>query len=278
MKRTPLSGFGALFVGTSKTFSGNRRRFPGQFKAREERCQSNNGVMWTGRALALFVIALLMCVGQVRAQSAPELQDQVRQLASTAAGTLRAGARIDVEVGQLNPRLRLAACPTIQPYLPPGLPMWGRTRIGLRCIDGPVRWNVSLPVTVHAHAPALVAAQALPAGTVLTKEHLTVAEIDLAAEPAPAYAASEAAALVGRTIAKPLAAGDALRATSLHKRQFFAAGETVQVQAAGAGFSIGSAGQALSPGIEGQDVRIRLENGRTVTGRAVGERHVEVLL
>ena len=180
----------------------------------------------------------------MRAQSAPELQDQVRQLASSAAGTLRAGARIDVEVGQLNPRLRLAACPTIQPYLPPGLPMWGRTRIGLRCVDGPVRWNVSLPVTVHAHAPALVAAQALPVGTVLTAEHLKVAEVDLAAEPAPA----------------------------------FAAGETVQVQAAGAGFSIGSAGQALSPGIEGQDVRIRLENGRTVTGRAVGERHVEVLL
>lgn len=231
--------------------------------------------MWFARALAC--IALLLSVGAVRAQ-VPGLQDQVRELASTAAGHLKTGARIEVEVGQLNPRLRLAPCKTIQPYLPRGLPMWGRTRIGLRCVDGPVRWNVSLPVVVHARAPALVAAQALPAGTVLTSAHLTVAEVDLAAEPGPAFVAGEVDALVGRSLARPLSAGEALRATALEKRRWFAAGERVSVEATGAGFTISNAGQALSPGIEGQDVRIRLENGRTVTGRAVGERHVEVLL
>ncbi|MBV8501791.1 MAG: flagellar basal body P-ring formation protein FlgA [Paucibacter sp.] len=231
--------------------------------------------MWIDRAFTL--AALLVCGEAARAQEAG-VQDEVRELAKAAAGQLKSGARVEVEVGQLNPRLHLASCNKVQPYLPPGLPMWGRTRIGLRCADGPVRWNVSLPVTVKVFAPALVAAQALPAGTVLSREQLSVAEVDLAAEPGTAFAGGEAAALVGRSLARPLAAGDALRVTSLSKRQFFAAGETVTVQASGAGFSIGSAGQALSPGIEGQDVRIRLENGRTVTGRAVGERQVEVLL
>ncbi|XHS76709.1 flagellar basal body P-ring formation chaperone FlgA [Burkholderiaceae bacterium UC74_6] len=234
------------------------------------------------RTLAVLLLSLpiqLLMAGGAAAQSpSPQgaLDEQVRQLASTAAKAQQHGARIEVEVGQLNPRLRLAACATVEPYLPPGLPMWGRTRIGLRCASGPVRWNVSLPVTVHVYARALVAAQPLPAGTVLAAEHLKVAEIDLAGEPGSPFL--EADAPIGRSLARPLGAGETVRATALHKRQWFAAGEVVAVSAGGSGFRIDVSGTALSPGIEGQDVRIRLENGRTVTGRAVGERQVEVLL
>jgi flagella basal body P-ring formation protein FlgA len=35
---------------------------------------------------------------------------------------------------------------------------------------------------------------------------------------------------------------------------------------------------ALSAGVEGQSVRVRTPAGRTVTGRAAGDRVVEVLL
>jgi flagella basal body P-ring formation protein FlgA len=235
------------------------------------------------RAFAVLLLGLptlLVMAGGAGAQStqsAPNaLDEQVRTLAATAAQSQQRGARIEVEVGQLNPRLRLAPCAGIEPYLPPGLPMWGRTRIGLRCASGPVRWNVSLPVTVHVYARALVAAQPLPAGTVLAAEHLKVAEIDLAGEPSNPFL--EADAPIGRSLARPLAAGEAVRASALHKRQWFAAGAIVSVSAGGSGFRIDLSGTALAPGIEGQDVRIRLENGRTVTGRAVGERQVEVLL
>jgi len=229
------------------------------------------------RAVALLLLSLpiaLLMAGGAAAQSA--LDDQVRQLATTAARVQSQGARIEVEVGQLNPRLRLAPCAGIEPYLPPGLPMWGRTRIGLRCASGPVRWNVSLPVTVHVYARALVAAQALPAGTILAAEHLKVAEIDLAGESGNPFLEPDAP--IGRSLARPLVVGEAVRATALHKRQWFTAGEVVSVSAGGSGFRIDLSGTALSPGVEGQDVRIRLENGRTVTGRAVGERQVEVLL
>jgi flagella basal body P-ring formation protein FlgA len=52
----------------------------------------------------------------------------------------------------------------------------------------------------------------------------------------------------------------------------------VTVQVVGSGFSIASEGQAMAPGMEGQDVKVRFDSGRVVTGRAVGERRVEVLL
>lgn len=187
-----------------------------------------------------------------------------------------AGSRVEVQLGQLDPRLRLAPCAQIQPYLPPGHRAWGRTRIGLRCTDGATRWNVSLPVTIQVFAKALVSREALPAGTELTAAQLRLADVDIAAEGGAVF--TDAAQLAGRVLQSPLDAGEALRSHDLRARRWFAAGDRVQVLAAGAGFAITGEGQALEPGLEGRDVRVRFENGRTVTGRAVGERRVEVLL
>ena len=50
-------------------------------------------------------------------------------------------------------------------------------------------------------------------------------------------------------------------------RQWFTAGETVRVVAAGPGFALESEAQALSNGIEGQPARVRTESGRVLTGQ-----------
>ena len=77
----------------------------------------------------------------------------------------------------IDPRLRLAPCARITPYLPAGSRPWGRTRVGLRCEDGPTHWNVSLPVTVQIFAPALVLREPLPAGAELSPDLLAEAEV-----------------------------------------------------------------------------------------------------
>ncbi len=206
-----------------------------------------------------------------------ELSSQVQKIAQAGARVgMPAQARVDVQVGRLDPRLKLAACHQVQPYLPPGLQMWGRTRIGLRCLDGAVRWNVSLPVTVKVYARALVAADTLPAGALLTQALLSTAEIDIAAEAGAVF--TDADSLVGRTLNRPLAAGEAVRVTSLKLRQWFAAGDTVMVRAIGSGYSVAREGQAMTAGLEGQNVKVRFENGRTISGRVVGDRAVEMLL
>jgi flagella basal body P-ring formation protein FlgA len=183
---------------------------------------------------------------------------------------------VEVEVGQLDARLRLAPCQRVEPYLPAGASPWGRTRVGLRCLQGTTRWNVYLPVTVKAFGRALVAAAALPAGTVLAAQDLREEEVDFAAGPGNAIA--DAAAAVGRALARPLAAGEPLHATDLKARQYFAAGQTVQVVAVGDGYQVSSEGQALSPGLEGRPVRVRTDSGRVVSGVAVAENRVEIAL
>lgn len=231
----------------------------------------------------LRLMASLSCLllaglnAQAQAVLDPALVERVRQLAETAArATAPPGTRVVVETGQLDARLRLAPCRQVQPYLPAGVAAWGRSRIGLRCTDGTARWNVTLPVRVAVYGRTIVAGAALPAGVVLTQEHLALADIDIAAEPGAVF--TDPAQLLGRTLARPLAAAEAVRAPALKARQWFAAGETVKVLALGPGFAVASEAQALSAGIEGQDVRVRFESGRVASGRAVGDRQVELPL
>ncbi len=184
--------------------------------------------------------------------------------------------RVEVSLGALDERIRLAPCLRMEPYLPPGTRPWGRIRIGLRCLEGATRWNVYLPATVRVFGQALTASADLAPGRALSAEVLRLAEVDLAAEASPALV--DADALRGRSLARPLAAGQVLREHHLRPRQWFGVGETVRLLAQGRGFAIRSEGRALGPGLDGQTVRVMVEGGRVVSGIARAERTVEVLL
>ncbi|MDO9313924.1 MAG: flagellar basal body P-ring formation chaperone FlgA [Burkholderiaceae bacterium] len=248
--------------------------------------------------LALMAGILILCTPlRVQAQAAAGesidalLVDQVRELALLAtqqtAGAQTAGAtnastgigkpiRFDVVVGALDPRLKLAPCRRIEPYLPPGVRLWGKARIGLRCTEGVRAWNVYLPITVRVYGNALVAALPLPAGATVRETDLRLAEIDLAEENGAVVTSSALA--VGRTLARPLTAGQGVRQTDLKLRQWFAAGDTIKVLATGPGFSVAGSGQALTPGLEGQSARVRTEGGQVITGMPIGTRELEVSL
>ncbi|MDQ5898796.1 MAG: flagellar basal body P-ring biosynthesis protein [Pseudomonadota bacterium] len=190
----------------------------------------------------------------------------------------RPALRVEVEPGRIDPRLRLAPCRRVEPWLPRELRLTGAPlRIGLRCVDGPVRWNVHLPVTVRLWGPGLAATADLPAGTVLQAAHLRVAEVDWAARPQDA-ALVDATALEGRVLGQALAAGTPLHRSALRARRWFEAGETVRVRAHGGGYEISAQARALGPGVEDQPVQVKLDNGRIVRGTARAAQLVELAL
>ena len=205
-----------------------------------------------------------------------QVETMARNGASAATAQQAPGMRVDVKVGKLDPRLKLAPCQHIDTYLPPGLPVWGATRIGMRCTQGTKLWNVSIPIQVSVFAQATIVRAALPAGTVLDASQLAQAEVDIAA--APGAAVPDPLLVVGRTLGRGVAAGATLRQTDLKARQFFAAGETVRVTALGKGWSVETEGQAVGPGIEGQNVNVRTEAGRLLSARPTGQGQVEVTL
>ncbi|MCP5286191.1 MAG: flagellar basal body P-ring formation protein FlgA [Burkholderiaceae bacterium] len=204
------------------------------------------------------------------------LQGWTRDHAQAGVPAGQGAARVEVELGRLDPRLRLAPCVRIEPYLPANSRPWGRTRVGLRCVDGPTRWNVFLPVQVKVFAPATVLNTSLPVGAEVSVEHLTEAEVDWADGRQPPV--TEAAALVGRRLTRAVSAGEPLRASDLQRPVWFQAGDAVKIVALGRGFEVSGEGQALARGVDGQSVRVRTPAGRVITGTAVAERRVELPL
>ena len=236
--------------------------------------------------LAGVALALLAAAGAARAQDEPayvpdsgllqQVETMARSGASAATAAQAQGVRVEVKVGKLDPRLKLAPCLHIDTYLPPGLPIWGSTRMGLRCTQGTKLWNVSLPIQVSVYAQATVLKAALPAGTVLDASQLAQAEVDIAA--APGAAVSDPMLAIGRTLQRSVAAGATLRQPDLKARQYFAAGETVRVTALGPGWQVVTEGQAIGAGVEGLTVHVRTESGRLLNARPTGDRQVEVSL
>lgn len=222
------------------------------------------------RACALGVLALAGS-GAALAQAAPDPGTDLgpltqRWLDDAMSRNQAAGLplRMEVSVGSLDSRLRLAPCARVEPYLPTGAKLWGRTRLGLRCVEGPTAWNVFLPVTVKAFGPAWVLTGPVATGTVLSAQDAMEAEVDWAEESAPVMANPEM--WVGQVAARPLVAGQALRQSMVRAPQLFRAGAQVKVLAQGPGYAVTSAGQAMSAGVAGQIVRIRMDNGRIISG------------
>lgn len=212
------------------------------------------------------LLAALM-VPAVWAQDAAELSKITQNWIDN---SLQAGAaaelplRMEVEVGELDPRLRLAPCARIEPYLPAGSRLWGRSRLGLRCVEGATHWNVFLPVTVKAFGPAWVLTGNVSSGATLTQADAVQAEVDWAADRTSVLA--DPALWVGQVATRPLQAGQALRQAMVRLPNLFQAGAQVRVLAQGSGYVVSTGGQALSAGSSGQTVRVRMDNGKVISG------------
>jgi flagella basal body P-ring formation protein FlgA len=287
----PLVDVKALSEGGSANISANSAAFPGLFAPLAARARFYSGAMLSIALLAplarvaprrlawgfLVVCGLLVAALPANAEDAlaAGLVDQVRSLALDKAAA-PAAARVEVVVGQLDPRLHLAPCERIEPYLPANVRLWGKSRIGLRCTQGRTAWNVYLPIVVKVWGRALVVPAGAAAGSVLAGADLEEAEVDLAEEfTAPFF---DRKLVVGRTLAQALRPGQAVRQAHIKSRQWFAAGETVKVVAVGEGFALEGVGQALTNGIEGQPAKVRTESGRIVTGVPTADRRLELTL
>ncbi|WP_342619012.1 flagellar basal body P-ring formation chaperone FlgA [Rhodoferax sp. GW822-FHT02A01] len=184
--------------------------------------------------------------------------------------------RVDMTVGALDSRLRLAPCGNVEAYLPPGSRLWGHTRVGVRCVDGVSRWNVSVPLTVKVFGNAWVVRGQVMAGAALAQSDLVQTEVDWAEDSSPVLI--DAALWLGQTATRQLMTGQVLRQGMVRPTQVFQAGTQVRVVAEGAGFQISSDAQALSAGVVGQTARVRMDNGRVTSGTVLDARTVKIEL
>ncbi|MDD2880942.1 MAG: flagellar basal body P-ring formation chaperone FlgA [Rhodoferax sp.] len=184
--------------------------------------------------------------------------------------------RMEVSVGELDRRLRLAPCDRVEPYIPPNVRLWGKSRLGLRCTQGSSKWNVFLPITVKAFGPAWVVKGLVQQGAVLSEDDAMAVEVDWAEFNSPIVA--NVSDWVGQTAVRMLSTGQALRQDMVRAAQVFQAGAQVRVLARGVGFEIATSGQAVSAGVVGHSARVRMDNGRIMTGEVLDSRTVGMVL
>lgn len=136
-----------------------------------------NGSVVAGFAALLFALS--------SGASAQEIQDQAAiRSAIEAAISPRlmamTGATGDIEVGTIDSRLRLEACPNIQVDLPPANAATMTAKVTCQAPS----WTLYVPVHLHAWVNAVVAAANLAPNTVLTAAQLTSGRADQLASSA----------------------------------------------------------------------------------------------
>lgn len=237
--------------------------------------------VWLARAcLLLLCMALLVAAASpVLAQGAADwsgvLEESVRQQFKDQQPGLQPGTeglKIDIKLGQIDQRLQLAPCQKIEPFLPQGARLWGRSVIGVRCLSG-ANWSITVPVQVTVFGPALVAVAPVAAGSIPGEQDFRLNLVELTREPG--LALSDVQQMRGRVMARAMVPGQVLRADYLRQPPVVNPGDPVKVKLLGEGFTLIYDGVAMNAAAEGQTIRVRGENGKIISG-LLRDRHLEI--
>lgn len=218
----------------------------------------------------LFVLA-----AAAGAQTTPvdPMQQFVQREAAAVAARLGNQVRLEISIGTLPAGLQLAPCVRMEPFIPSGVRMWGRTHVGMRCLEG-ATWSALVPVTVRIFGPALVAARPLPALQPIALDDLRTAEVEWTRELQGVV--TDASQIDHRVLVRPISTGQPVPMAALRAPQVVGQGDPVKVLGQGRGFAIQTDGTALAAAQDGQTVRVRTESGRIVSGTARAGRTVEL--
>lgn len=180
--------------------------------------------------------------------------------------------KITITVAPAFPR-GLAACTTLEPFMPPGARLWGRTTVGVRC-SGARPWTLYLQARVSLESAYYLAARQIEPGAVLSAADLTTREGDLANLPRTII--TDPSQAVGAVALARIGAGLPLRQDMLRSATSVTIGQTVRVVAVGHGFSISAEGAVMNNAAPGEQVRVKTAAGQIISGIVKDNTTVEI--
>jgi flagella basal body P-ring formation protein FlgA len=129
-------------------------------------------------------------------------------------------------------------------------------------------------VVVVARRTYYAAARALQAGAVVDADAVVSVEADWASLPEDVV--TEPEQVLGRVLVRSVAAGTALTLNLVRLTAVIRSGERVRVQMSGANFVVAGEGVAMQSGGTGEQVRVKMGSGQTVTAVVVRQGLVEL--
>lgn len=204
-------------------------------------------------------------------QSLPAIQTTVETFVQEKVAT-QPGERT-VTVSRIDPRLKLAKCDRLEPYLPAGNHLWGNSSIGVRCMS-PVTWSLYVPVNIKVSNHVLVTVRPIASGQPIKAEDVQMQQRDITAFAGSALTSLDQTD--DKYVAAPVASGTVLRAEMLRAANVIQQGQMVKLVAQGVGFRVTSEGQAMGNAKSGQVVAVKTRSGQIIKGIARSEGVVEV--
>jgi flagella basal body P-ring formation protein FlgA len=190
-----------------------------------------------------------------------------------AENTKNLSGRTEIVVSPLDNRLRLPACERPVPYQSQGAKIWGKTTVAIRC-ENPEPWRIMVRAHVKIYSSYLTAARVLPLGHVINESDLTAVTSDITAlRPGVLTEMNHA---VGRTVARAIQPGRAIRPEYLRASKAIQSGQAVRIVGKGSGFVVSGEGHATSSADEGQVIKVKMANGSVVRGIAKSGGIIEV--
>ncbi|HUO80432.1 MAG TPA: flagellar basal body P-ring formation chaperone FlgA [Steroidobacteraceae bacterium] len=228
-------------------------------------------------ALAALAALALLAIGATAAAD-DALEDPARLAAVARAAAARESGRpeAELEVGAIDPRLRLAACRTAPgAQLTPGTRSSTQLTVEIRCTSPP--WRQFVAVRIRAQEPVVIAARPLGRLQVVAIEDLAVVPRDLASVPAGYFRRAED--VVGRIAQRTIGSGEVLLPATVRPPPLVHRGQSVTVLAHAGGMSVRTAGVVLADAGLAERVQVRnAASGRLIEGVVRSSDTVEVAL
>jgi flagella basal body P-ring formation protein FlgA len=176
--------------------------------------------------------------------------------------TLNLPGQVTITVNEIDRRVSLPACPTLEAFLPPGGQLLGNNTVGVRCTTSMKKWTLFVPVHIKVSANLLIANSPLQQGHVLIAEDIGSQKSELA----QTGSLTDPLQAIGKVLKFSVGVGQVLKQDMLRAPYAVRQGQTVKIQVERQGFKINTDGLALSNAAEGEAVQVKTSSGQVVNG------------
>jgi len=177
-------------------------------------------------------------------------------------------SRIDIEMGKLDYRLKLAHCNSpLETSLAAGSKFSGKTTVHVKC-NSAEKWTVYINANIHLYKHVIHSAEPLEKGHILSKDDLISSEVNLNRVRYGYFTNIDS--LLGKQLKRRLTQNKVIRVNYVKAQTLVKRGEIVNIVAENTGYSVKMSGKAMSNGAKGDRVQVKnLSSKRIIEGTVI---------
>ena len=223
--------------------------------------------------LLLIILAYPVSLSAADFETESSLKSAVHDFLQPRLSDLNA-SRINIDIGSVDPRLRLKKCPDPLELEQLGNKnLAGKVNIRIRCQSA--SWGIFIPVDIQIFEPVVISRVTLPRGAVISRELLAVREVESSALNYTYFRYINQVA--GTEATRPIQANSVVFTNMVKASAAIRKGDEVMIKAQVGSLSVRIKGLALQDGAIGEQIQVRnIQSQRIIRAVVTGSGNVLV--